>query len=325
MTAVVLLGCGGIGRRHLEALLRLPPPAEIYIVEPDPERLQLAAQTAKAAADSRPVGRLHYLSGCDGLPEAVEVGVVATTAATRRSAIESLLGRCRPRFLILEKVLFQRPEDYAAVGRLLERAGTRAWVNCPRRLWPLYRELAAEIAPCPELLLRVVGPASLGIGSNAIHLLDLLAFLTGSAEIAVEAGGLQLLPGGSRRGTLEFLGTLTARTPAGGSLICSTLERGERPLRLDLDFHERSLRYEEGRARGWAATAAEGWRWQAFEAQPLLQSRLTDQVVRTLAQTGDCALPGFAESSRLHLALLTALSDRLAELGIDSREGVPIT
>jgi len=318
VTRLVLAGCGGIGRRHLEALVRLGD-AEIFVVEPDPERRQAAT-----AGFTGP-GRLRCLADYDALPAEVEVAIVATTAATRRQAVESLLRHCRPRFLVLEKLLFQRPEDYPAVERLLAEAGVRTWVNCPRRLWPQYRALAAEIAPCPDLRLRVVGPASIGPATNAIHMLDLLAFLAGDEAVEVEAEGLDLLPARSKRGTLEFVGTLTARSARGASLRYETLPEGGQPLQIEIEGAAIALRFDESRGTESRATAADGWTWSDRPAPPVFQSRLTDRLVRDLLESGSCGLASYVESAALHLALLRALDRRLRALGHDTRAGVPVT
>lgn len=318
MTRIVLAGCGGIGRRHLEALVRLGD-AEIFVVEPDPER--------RRDAEASFAGRkgLRCLADYAALPRDAEVAIVATTAATRRQAVESLLRHCRPRFLVLEKLLFQRPEDYPAVERLLAEAGVRTWVNCPRRLWPQYRALAAEIAPCPDLRLRVTAPASIGPASNAIHLLDLLAFLAGEAAVEVEAEGLDLLPRRSKRGTLEFVGTLTARTARGASLRYETLPESSQALRIEIEGPAIALRFDESRGTESRATAADGWTWSDRPAPPVFQSRLTDRLVRELLRSGTCGLASYGESAGLHLALLRALDRRLRALGHDTRAGVPVT
>lgn len=318
MTRIVLAGCGGIGRRHLEALGRLEQ-AEIFVVEPDRER-RLAAEAGFAGS-----GRLRCLADCGALPAEVEVAIVATTAATRRQALESLLRHCRPRYLVLEKLLFQRFEDYPAVARLLAEIEVPAWVNCPRRLWPQYRALAREIAPCPALRLRVTAPAAVGPASNAIHLLDLLAFLAGDVAVEVEAEGLEPLPQPGKRGTLEFVGRLTARTAGGAGLTYTTLPDAGHPLQIEIEGPGLALRFDESRGTASRAGAADGRTWSETPAPPLFQSRLTDLLVRELLQGGTCGLPSYAESAALHLALLRALDRRLRTLGHDTSTGVPVT
>src|SRR5690606_30556452 len=87
--------------------------------------------------------------------------------------------------LILEKVLFQRIADFATIARVLDEGRVATWVNCPRRMWPAYRQLRDRLKGEAIASIEMSG-AHWDIGCNAIHCIDLIAFLTGAGALVVD-------------------------------------------------------------------------------------------------------------------------------------------
>lgn len=293
MTAeVAVVGAGQLGSRHLQALARLSRPARVWVSDPNPASLALARERWNEA--SPPASLVADFSG--RLPERLDAAIVATDAASRERAIENLLKDRKVRFLVLEKVLFQDPDSLARVGALLERGGVRAWVNCPRRLWPLYRD-----RPRPKLPLELrVSGSGWGLATNAVHYLDLAAFLGGCRDFAIDTTGLSREESPSKRpGFVEFFGTLVAR--ADGQRVVLTCERGEKRSTVEIDGAVQD------------------------EAGSPVQSRLTTGVIEDLLARGDCGLTPYAESARIHRPYLEALREHWRSIKDVMAPACPIT
>jgi len=322
-TKVALLGVGGIGRRHLEALALSNNPLKVHVVDPSSQSLSTAREVV--GSRFRDPSCVSFLSSASEIPTDIDIAIVATTADVRLQACKALLAVTRPRFLILEKVLFQRRHDYVEMSMALDEMGISAWVNCPRRMWPQYVSLRNELSDAKGLTVRMTSNPTVGLGSNAIHMLDLLAFLSKDHEFSVDASGLHVFDGPTKRNSMEFTGTLMAHGRAGAVLCYTTLPRGSNPLHLDIEFPDARLVFEESAGIGHRWDSSHAWKCQTFEATPVFQSRLTNLVVDQLIEKGDCALTTYEESTILHLSMLEALSDRLSALGLLRDETVPIT
>ena len=74
------------------------------------------------------------VSGIRFMPAAMDIVIIATGADVRRKVIEELLEQAHVSYLLLEKVLFQRLEDYDVVASLLERKQAKAFVTKPANL-----------------------------------------------------------------------------------------------------------------------------------------------------------------------------------------------
>ena len=194
---VTVVGCGNIGSRALQALAQLAQPATIHAVDPALAALARARERI-AELGSAARARIVYADSVRALPEIIDLALVATCADTRRETVEALLERARVRYLVLEKFLFQRAEDYAAVGARLAASGARCWVNLVRRAWPGYRALRHQLGGERRVEMQAWGP-DFRLASNAIHYVDIYAFLTGTHISGYEASGIDAEPMASRR------------------------------------------------------------------------------------------------------------------------------
>jgi len=279
---IALIGAGQLGSRHLQALALLERPARVSVLDP----MEGSLATAKERFAQVAQGKVEaaFTRRFDELPRHLDGAVVATGADTRREAIEKLLARSEVKVALLEKVLFQRIPDYAAVGGLLASSGTRAWVNCAQRLWPFFRDLRPKTLGKSGVRIAVRG-AQWGLGCNAIHNLDLLPFLTGDGRCRLESA---LDPGtvpSKRPGFIEFTGTLSALGERGNSVTQTSDRAGDAPFEIAVETPE--------------FRAA----WRIADGAPR-QSELTHAVLAEMIDRGTSALPDYAESAALHVAML---------------------
>jgi hypothetical protein len=284
MLQIALIGAGQLGSRHLQGLALLDRAARITVVDPTESSLATAKERFTQVKQEKVEAAFTRSFG--DLPKHLDGAVVATGANVRRKAIETLLQHSDVKVALLEKVLFQRIEDYASVGALLEKSGTRAWVNCAQRLWPFFAELRPMTIGKSNVQVTVSG-ANWGLGCNAIHNLDLLPFLTGDAdcrlESALDAGSIP----SKRPGFIEFTGTLSAFGERGNRVIQTSDREGDAPFEIAVD------------------TAELGRTWRVADGAPF-QSQLTHTVLAQMMDKGTSALPAYAESAALHLKMLEA-------------------
>jgi pyrroline-5-carboxylate reductase len=134
MHTILLIGAGNIGRRHLQGLLLSPFSYSIYVVDPIAACLDLAkAAVAEVEAPTVALHTIQYLSSIQLAPTNCDVAIIATNADVRKLVVEELIAHTTPRYLILEKVLFQKEADYKTIGQLIYQKNIPTFVNCTRR------------------------------------------------------------------------------------------------------------------------------------------------------------------------------------------------
>lgn len=319
---IAIVGAGQLGSRHLQGLVRLNLPCEMHVVDPSQASLDVACQRA-AEVPTAALHKLHFHQQIEALPPMLDHVVIATAADVRLSVMRALLQGRTVRNILLEKVLFQRQSDYSAAAELLQQAGSRAWVNCPRRAFPIYETLRTFFADDPLQNVEVRG-GNWGLGCNSIHFIDIIAYLTGGSVHSISAALLdEGLIDSKRPGFKEFTGTLLGR--CGDTSFSLTAQRdSQAPLLLTFRGGNRTCIVDESAGRVFMCDPFDGgWRMTEFKA-PLL-SELSTTVTQRILEDGSCALTTYTQSSAYHLPLLQALGEH-AEHYLDGVNGIcPIT
>jgi len=318
MKHVAIVGAGGIGQRHLQSCAGLPSVEfELHVVEPD-ETSRGNAQRLAGAANVR------WYDNVEALPSHLDLAVIATRADMRARVTREIVETTSSRLLILEKVLFQRADQYREIGELFERLGVSAWVNCPRRLWPAYRDLAARISPERILRIATVGK-SWDIGCNAIHFLDLFEYLTATTRATVDKVDLTLVHPAKRQGMLHIEGAVTGALGASSSRSVG-FEIVSRPdyegaQMIVIETVDGCFLVNEGDV---VTVKAPGGAVASYSVP--FQSQLTAGTVESILATGRCDLASYALSRQLHETLLDKMRGALGRAGhLSDPEVCPVT
>ncbi|HUQ26118.1 MAG TPA: hypothetical protein VM140_10625, partial [Burkholderiales bacterium] len=191
--------------------------------------------------------------------------------------------------VILEKVVFQSLPEFDAAMAL----GVPAWVNCFRRAVPPY-------AGSRGRSLTVDG-GQWGLGCNAVHYLDLCAFLAGTDEFVIDDASLdpEILQS-KRRGFFEFTGRIRGSCGnVGFELVARAGSDEPATVRIDGAVVDES-------------------------ALPL-QSNLTHLLVDEILATGRSPLPTLEQSRAAHAPLLELFSVHLERMTGQRPARCPIT
>jgi predicted dehydrogenase len=300
---IVIIGAGNLGRRHLQSLMHVNHAINVFVFDPSEDAVRLA-QEAVNSLNKESLPKVVYTTDLDVIPAEVFLSIIATSSIHRKSAVQQLLQQSKVKNLVLEKFLFTRLADFAAVETLLQEHGVQCWVNCPRRMFPYYRELSQQIEG--PVNLRVSG-SNWGLACNSIHFLDLHYFLSGNSDLTYEVDNSKVIDNifaSKREGYTEFMGTLSLWGSDGSSVIMSCTEEGNVPLTVNLESASHKLYIHEGGGKMMAGDRADNWdwKWEGFKAP--YQSQLTAEFVEQIISTGTCELPEYSVSAALHETLL---------------------
>jgi hypothetical protein len=318
---IALIGAGQLGRRHLQALVKLPDSACLTVIDPAPAALAACRAAVREVAGCERHA-YDYRLEIGALPP-VDFAVVATTADVRRATVERLLAATAVKNLLLEKVLFQRASDCTAIGALLQDRGVKAWVNAARRTWPFYRKLKHELQNDRVLHLRMEG-SGWGLACNAYHFLDLFVYLGGGGLARLSPDGLDHRVIESKRAGYKELSGILAGTLDNGALISIRDAAGEKlPLAVLVETDRRMLRIDE-KAKTLALLAGEPL-GESLVPEPMLQSNSTHRLIQEILTSGSCDLPAYEEAASLHRQMLKCFAVVFSP-GTDSETALcPIT
>jgi len=322
---ITIIGVGNIGSRHLQGLARIDRGIDISVIDPDPASLEVAKERFQKMPANDMVKSVAYYDSIGLLEKDVDVAIISTNADIRRSVVEELLCQVRVRYIILEKVAFQSVKDFSMVIDLLKQKHVKAWVNIPLRMESFFKRLQKVFAGERGIRMRVEGGAG-GMACNAIHHLELFAFLTGDTNLSIETSGLDKRTYDSKRsGFVEFGGTLVVTTSRGDKLVFIDEKGSVQPSiwKISSDNHCYTIKQSEGKV----VSAHKENEWVAKE-EPFsisYQSELTHIAIQQILDSEKCDLTALDESFILHKSMLESFIQHLSSITGDEREKCSIT
>lgn len=311
---IAIIGAGQLGSRHLQGLVKINQELDITVIEPNSDALDVAKKRYNEMPLNPRVHSISYFESINDIDFDIDASIIATNANIRRNVIESLLNRVSVKYLILEKVAFQSNQDFEFVIQLLGKKNVKAWVNCPRRMVPFFHELREKIIHKEKITISVKG-SNWGLASNTIHMLDLLAFLTGQKEITINAADLvRKIYQSKRQGFIELRGRLIARTVRGDILDILDDREAEIPLLMCVETDEQKIEIHslEGLCRISQKNSEKQSAEQSFHMP--LQSELTPKLTEQILETGTSDLTSLEESFLLHKPMLNAFNTHLSSV-----------
>lgn len=328
MLNIAIIGSGNIGSRHLQALAFLEEPAQVHLIDPSRENRGIAVERFESVEAPNKGLDLKIIEA-EAIPAGLrfDLVIIATGSAIRAALVRELLEKCELRFLVLEKFLFQRREDYAEIGVLLKDRGVPTWVNHWITDTYAFKRAAAMVLQGRPFEMRVFGEGW-GLCCNAVHHLEFFDYLCGRrgidcravdfqpGAIASKRGGYYEINGrmdfladdGRNRLTLECGGAnvnfaaISTELKAGGDSVVTTIHFG----RLECVFRIGGREWTED-----------------FILHP--QSKRSQNWVHDLLLTGSCGLPDYDRSVYQHLLVFDSFVEHFQKSGLASDGFCPVT
>lgn len=304
---IIIIGAGQLGSRHLQALKKVKLPLNIQVVDPSGKSLEIARTRYNEIKSKNYKHEVIYSTIIDNSKKTFDIAIIATNSDVRYEVIKDVTSKHEAKNIILEKLLFQKREDYQNAEKLFEKKQCRVWVDCSMRTMPFFSGLKKKFRK-EKIMYQATG-SLFGLATNSIHLIDHMIYLTECRNFSVETGLLDsTVIASKRKGFLELTGTLIVKFSNGSIGVFTSFSEGNLPLSIDITSRNRHcfLRRAEklalvGKMRGG------NWNWQKENADLPLQSEMTTKLVEDMLLTDSCPLPTYTESSRTHLVLLDSL------------------
>ena len=291
-------------------------------MDPNENALSLAKQRYLNISNPNDKNKISYFKDSRDLPGKLDIAIISTTSNVRRNIIESLLDKFSIKYLILEKVVFQKSKDFKFIQNLFLEKGVKVWVNCARRSYPFYKKIKNELVD-GKISIKVMGN-DWGLACNGIHMIDLLAFLSGEKEFIFNIGGLEKTNIDSKRkGYKELKGTLKIQTSRGDILVLNDSDKYNENLKISISNGSMQFNIYEG--QGMIVKHTSDNERQEEKISIPFQSDLTGSIVDQILDTGESDLTPYDECMQYHVPMLDAFNAHISILTGKLETECPIT
>lgn len=317
MKTVSIIGAGQLGSRHLQGLKTALTELDIWVMDANPESLKVAKERYDCVASDTPK-TVHFVESIDSLPSEFDFVVIATGSKPRAAIVKSLLAHSKVKFLVLEKFLFPKLEEYDEIANLLNEKNVKCWVNCPRRMWESYKKIKQLIDPEQPVVFKKSGK-NWGMCCNTVHFIDVWMYLAGDSLFEVDLGDAERQVIESKRsGYIELLGKERFSSSKGDKLLLGSLAEYEGDSRVIIKNGDNEITVNEGTGV-WTYNGVE------HEDKTPFQSGLTGKLADSLFTTNTCELTPYSFSTEYHKPYLKAVLDFVNNIQGTNSDSCPIT
>ena len=325
-SCITIIGAGQIGSRHLQALCHLKSLARIDLVDPSDKSLQIAQDRYEdVISSSKKNIELHCHKNIADLPENLDLVIISTNSIVREKVIRGITKKCHVKNFILEKVLFQKKEQYNEVENFLKKSSIPTWVSCWMRTTDLFKKIKSDLNLNDPIQMKIEG-GQWGMGTNSLHYLDLFSFFTECDEFKfIEMHLEDKVLDAKRKGFKEFMGHLIGRNTRGDSLelICKS-EAGEL-TRMEIKNGPERYIFGTNFMDHFDFKSSNGLASQIGKVSLPYQSEMTHIWVNDILTKGSCDLPTYSNSMCLHLELVRVFINHLQKITGKAIDACPIT
>lgn len=322
---VLLIGAGQLGSRHLQGLTKVGIPLSVSIVEPHPTGNEVSRTRLNEVLPGYSMEDFRFYSSLKEIEKGrFALAIIATNSDVRQLVVNELLELTDVENILLEKVVFQSPDLFPEIMNKLTEKKIKAWVNCPRRLFPVYQEIRELIKNDPHLSMSVTG-GEWGMACNSLHFIDLFVFLTGISALTVEASDLDAeILHSKREGFIEVTGRLIFGNNK-GSLKVESVRKSASALSIKIISDNYEIAVNET-LKEWSVSGKGNI--GRIEKMPFImpfQSELTGQVTDRILAGKEPGLVSIEDSFLQHAVLLPAVMNHLTNVNGEDYTYCPIT
>ena len=301
---IAIIGVGQLGSRHLQGLKKITVDAHIELVEPNQKMQENAMQRYKELPENPKIASVRFCKSIEELSDVLDLVIVATNADVRASVIKKLIETKTVKHIILEKILFQKIEDYDFFEKQFEESNIKVWVNHPRREFDFYDKFLGDIRRSKAISYHVQG-SRWGLASNGLHFLDHLLFLSGQTNPIVTIEKTMLCDSveeSKRAGFYEIFGSLVGKI--GKATFClncdQDIEEGS-SITITLLSDNVRLMIDDYKGKVMYAYRETDWKWEIVDEKIIyFQSELTGKIADSILLNSTCRLPTYEDACLLH-------------------------
>ena len=320
MKSILLVGCGNIGSRHLQGILKIKLKLNITVVDPSIKSINIAKKRTKEI-DFGSNHNIFWKNSLTEINEIYDLCIISTNSNIRYSLISKLLKKQNKKFLI-EKVVCQSKSEYIKLISLIKKSQANCWVNTSRRTNEFYKIIKNKKSNHP-IFLNISG-GDLGLGSNSIHFLDLFCWICNSTKIKLDGSNIIPKLYQNKRGNkfVEFAGIISGNIKNKFFITIASLPNSTAPIKIDFIGNDFQIYVNETEQ---SIYQFKNKKITNIPFKTDVTSQTTTKIVYDILQKNNCELSTVEFLAELHYELFRIFNNHIYMITKQKLEKCPIT
>ena len=323
MQNLAFIGCGGIGRCHIEGVLNKKISNNLILIDQSKKSIELTVLSIKEHKNYTDEIKITIYGDIKDCKENIDYAVISTLSNVRHKLLNDLVKTQKKiKHIVLEKVLFDRMDQYDDILKFISK-DTKIWVNTARRHFNYYRKAKFFLADNEITNINITG-GGFGLGCNGIHFLDLVSFFSDTSHISSIHNALdECIYPSKRAGFIEFHGSILGSSNHINFMI-NSIANTKSPTTISIISKGKTVYINEGQGKMILIDDIKETSKEINFILPLL-SEFSSEIALNLLKVGECILPELQESAQIHKPLINLFHNH-AQKYMDLVEGhCPIT
>lgn len=308
-TKVLLIGCGEIGSRHLQAIASLKNINEIHSVDPNSQSLSLGKHRLNEIVNINTEIKFKWFHDLNKESAEGDLCVVATQAKYRCSLIKRIRRELNYKNFLVEKIVSQSVKEYEDLLSYAEQEKLSIWVNCKSRAYGIHKYIKSRLSASAPIVYQYIG-GNHGLANNGIHKADLFIFFDQTGKIESKGTRIDEILHPSKRGpdVFDLSGTLCGYSDKGSDFILSFSGHHKSPDHLSIVSPTSRFIVDHFQKFAYESYSETGWRWSKIPMEEnWMISHMSKAFISDILNKRTCELPTLVECFPSHKYILTEL------------------
>lgn len=322
---IIIIGCGGIGSRHLQALCKIDMPVNIFAVDISKQSLNNAKKLVGKITNHN-IKSLEFSKEIPKNIDEIDLCIIATSSNVRLSILKKLISAYSIKNLILEKVLFQSVEELDEAKSIIHKKKINCWVNHTRREDQCWKDVKKILSGYSNMKLYY-GKYNWNMCSVSIHMIDLAVWLFNDEITHIDNSSLDSkIHQSKRQGFIEMTGILNVEFKNGSTVKLESIDGTSKEKAIFEISNDRvKLIVNEFEGKGILYRKDNNWIAEPYDFYRPLQSEKTQTIAKKILENKPCNLTQLNESVEIHRSVLVSFMDHLNKNSNSKYNYCPIT
>ena len=299
MKKILIVGCGEIGSRFLQASLQVNDVNQIDVLEFSDQAVEVARSRMNQIHFDSETIKVNWHKSLNSICQGADLCIIATQADGREHIFNEVFN-IGIKNILTEKIVTQSLATYNEILSNAEKLGVNVWVNCKSRDYPFWKYLKTKIDPEGELLYHSIG-GNHGLCTNGLHTLDLFAFLSDSKKLVDTNSRIDRILHTTKRNKYDLSGAFHLTGAGKSKCIIDFSANGSASVLEIVATQQYRWMFEQSTGRAYESSQENKWILEPIPFEGDLSiSNMSIKFISDILIKNQCGLPTLQQTYPAH-------------------------